>query len=70
MRTKGQQKNTRRERTHHQNASPHSTHTGKAKMIDTIRTTMSRSNATLVTDMIGAVSLVVILVGALHLPLL
>ncbi len=40
-------------------------------MIDTIRTTMSRAdNASLVTDMIGAVSLIVILVGALHLPLL
>ncbi len=59
MRTKGQQENT------------HSTHRGNATMIDTIRTTMSRAdNTSLVTDMIGAVSLIVILVGALHLPLL
>ncbi len=59
VRTKGQQENT------------HSTHTGNAKMIETIRTTMSRAdNSSLVTDMIGAVSLIVILVGALHLPLL
>ncbi len=59
VRTKGQQENT------------HSMHTGNAKMIETIRTTMSRAdNSSLVTDMIGAVSLIVILVGALHLPLL
>jgi len=34
----------------------------------TLRQVLSRSDATLVHDMIGGVSLVVILLGALHLP--
>ncbi|EAU43574.1 hypothetical protein R2601_24135 [Salipiger bermudensis HTCC2601] len=37
-------------------------------MIDTLRKVLSRTDNTLIHDMIGGVSLVVILMGALHLP--
>ena len=37
-------------------------------MIDTVKTALARSEATLWQDAIGALSLAVILVGALHLP--
>ncbi|EPX76070.1 hypothetical protein Salmuc_00723 [Salipiger mucosus DSM 16094] len=39
-------------------------------MYQTIRTALRRSQPTLVQDMLGATALVVILVGALHLPVL
>ncbi len=39
-------------------------------MLNTIRTALTRAEAHLVQDMIGAVSLCVILVAGLHLPLL
>ncbi|EIE48981.1 hypothetical protein ATI53_104610 [Salipiger aestuarii] len=37
-------------------------------MIETLRRAIARSDGTLFQDMIGALCLVVILVGALHLP--
>ncbi len=37
-------------------------------MIDTVKTALTRSEATLWQDALGAVSLAVILIGALHLP--
>ncbi|APZ54353.1 hypothetical protein Ga0080574_TMP4019 [Salipiger abyssi] len=37
-------------------------------MIDTLRKVLTRAESTLLQDMIGGVSLVVILLGALHLP--
>lgn len=37
-------------------------------MIETLRRAMTRSDNTLLQDMIGALCLVVILVGGLHLP--
>ena len=37
-------------------------------MIDTLRKVLSRNDNTLIHDMIGGMSLVVILIGALHLP--
>ncbi len=39
-------------------------------MIDTVKTALTRSQATLWRDALGAVSLAVILVGALHIPYL
>jgi len=39
-------------------------------MIHTIQTALDRNSATLVQDAIGVIALAVILVGALHLPLL
>ncbi len=39
-------------------------------MIDTIKTALTRSDARLWQDALGALSLVVILVGGLHLPVL
>ena len=42
--------------------------TGIETMIDTLRKVLSRNDNTLIHDMIGGVSLVVILMGALHLP--
>ena len=42
--------------------------TGIDTMIDTLRKVLSRTDNTLIHDMIGGVSLVVILMGALHLP--
>lgn len=37
-------------------------------MIETVKTALQRQQATLWQDVLGALSLVVILVGALHLP--
>ncbi len=37
-------------------------------MIDTVKTVLTRQTATLWQDALGAVSLVVILMGVLHLP--
>lgn len=37
-------------------------------MMDTLRKVLSRADNTLIHDMIGGMSLVVILIGALHLP--
>ena len=42
--------------------------TGITTMLDTLRQALSRAEATLIQDLIGGISLVVILVGALHLP--
>ena len=42
--------------------------TGIDTMIETLRKVLSRNDNTLVHDMIGGMSLVVILIGALHLP--
>ena len=42
--------------------------TGIDTMMDTLRKVLSRSDNTLIHDMIGGMSLVVILIGALHLP--
>ncbi len=39
-------------------------------MIQTLRRAMTRPDGTLLQDMIGALCLVVILLGALHLPAL
>lgn len=39
-------------------------------MIDTVKTALTRRDATLVQDTLGALSLVVILFGSLHLPTL
>lgn len=39
-------------------------------MIDTVKIALARSDATLWQDALGAVSLIVLLVGALHLPVL
>ena len=55
MRTKGQQKQSNRK--------------GKdLPMIEQIKTTIERSRATLLSDAIGAMALMVILVVGLHLP--
>ena len=45
-----------------------SDYTGNDDMIETIRQVLSRSEATFIQDMIGAVSLMAILVVLLHLP--
>ncbi|WGW02645.1 hypothetical protein [Tropicibacter oceani] len=37
-------------------------------MIDTVKTALNRPNATLWQDAVGALSLLVILMGVLHLP--
>ena len=42
--------------------------TGNDTMIETLRKVLSRNDNTLIHDMIGGMSLVVILIGALHLP--
>lgn len=37
-------------------------------MMNDVKTALSRSSATILSDTIGAVSLIVLLIGALHLP--
>lgn len=39
-------------------------------MIDTVKTALARSSATLWQDALGAIALAVILMGALHLPVM
>lgn len=45
-------------------------HTEERAMLNTVKTAMIRQQHTLWKDGLGAVSLVVILYGALHLPML